>query len=45
MTPVLAAAIGLAAGVAVTRKSHREPISPGWAKHPAPPCATGRGAG
>lgn len=28
----VAAAVGLAAGVGVTRHSHRSPSSPGWAK-------------
>lgn len=28
--PVIAAAAGLAAGVAVTRQAHRDPISPWW---------------
>lgn len=30
MKPAIAAAAGLAAGVAVTRRAHRDPISPWW---------------
>lgn len=30
MKPVVAAAVGLAAGIAVTRRAHRDPISPWW---------------
>lgn len=30
MKPALAAALGLAAGIAVTRRAHRDPISAWW---------------
>ncbi len=36
MTPVLAAGLALAAGIAVTLQSHRAPISPWWAGRVGP---------